>query len=160
MAYDRALLVNPLGIPEIITAKVSTAIAFVSGGDLVVAGSVTTNLGSTIGTYNYGDFVVSRSSSSGNAIGPVGMAMNNNVSGGDVAILSRGIVILQAAGVIETGERVVSSQTGTSVGDVSTLGGQGVVASGTSNVHDLARVIGIALTPAADDGFVLVKLTL
>jgi hypothetical protein len=161
MVYDRLVAVNMQGL-DIFHARTQTVIsggAFVRAASGALPATLTTGVG-TRGGYGENTVQVDNASTSGNNIAPIGVALATAGSNSTVAFARKGDFILQAAGAIAVGEVLVSSQTGTNLGDVTAIGGEGYVASGTSNVSVHERVIGRAYVAAADNGYTLARIDL
>jgi len=158
MAYEKLLLLNDAGVMDTFTAK---AIGTISGGQFVTVQSGTNALSSgatNAGGYNWDDVLVDVTSSSGNTVAPLGIAIQAVTSGYSVAFLRKGDVILEASGGISVGDSVVSTQSGTNIGQVATL--TNFIGSAASTYDGIHRKIGKAYTAAADGTMVLVRLDL
>ena len=135
-----------LGTPQVITATVNTAVAAVSGGMIayLVSGTsaaVTSGLASVV----VADFQIAAPASGINF--PVGIVVQNAVSGAVCSIALKGVFILPASTALTAGD---------SLACVNGANAVDVITSGTSMPQlDYKQRIGKALTSAASGGFVV-----
>ena len=139
------------GIPQVITAQVATSVAAVSGGEIAFLVSGTSSaVSSGLSSFISSDLQVASPASGTNF--PIGVVVQNAVSGTYVGVLTRGVVILPASTGITAGDPVCATN-GANAVDVITSG------TNAAQLADVKQRVGRALTSVASgtSNYVLVN---